>query len=84
MQALLKLTNATKMISGLQSFHDTVENHIRVLDSLGKFPESYGPLLTPIILGKLPKKVQKSLAKDNTEWMFNKLRSSILKENQVL
>ena len=86
MQALLNLTNVTNTLSSLQLFHDTVENHIRALDSLGKSPESYGSLLTPIILGKLPKEVRKSLDRDhsNSEWTFNELRSSILKEIQVL
>ena len=85
-QALLNLTNVTNTLSSLKLFHDTVENHIRALDSLGKSPESYGSLLTPIILGKLPKEVRKSLARDhnNSEWMLNELRSSILKEIQVL
>ena len=82
MQALLNLTNVTNTLSSLQLFHDTVENRIRALDSLGKSPESYGSLLIPIILGKLPKEVRKSLARDhnNSEWTLNELRSSILKE----
>ena len=57
MQALLNFTNATNTLSSLQSFYDTVENHIRGLDSLGRSPKSYGYLLTTIILGKLPKEV---------------------------
>ena len=86
MQALLNLTNANNTLSSLQSFYDTVENHIRGLDSLGRSPESYGSLLTPIILGKLLKQVRKSLARDhsNVEWSLNELRSSILKEIQIL
>ena len=64
------------------TFYDTVENHIMAVDS----PESYGSLLTPVIFGKLPKEVRKSLARDhnNSEWTLNELRSSILKEIQVL
>lgn len=53
---------------------------------LGKSPESYSSLLTPIMLRKLQKEVRKGLARDhsNTEWMLNELRSSILKKIQVL
>ena len=59
-------------------FYDTVKNHIR--------GENYGDLLTPIVFGKLPKEVQKSLARDhsNREWRLDELRSSIIKEIQIL
>ena len=73
-------------LSSLQSFYDTVENHIRGLSSLSKSPESYSDLLTPIIFGKPPKEIQKSLARrhNNTEWTFVELRASIMKEiNQL-
>ena len=85
MQALLNLSNATNSLSSLQSFYDTVENHIRGLSSLGKSSESYGDLLNPIVFGKLPKEIQRSLARDhsNTEWTLNELRSSIMKEIRI-
>ena len=57
MQALLGLPSAANTLPSLQLFHDTVENHIRALSSLGKSPESYGDLLTPIIYGRLPREV---------------------------
>ena len=86
MQALLNLSNVANSLSSLQSFYDTVENHIRGLSSLGKSPESYGDLFTPIVFGKLPKGVQKSLARDhsNSEWTLGELRSSIMKEIRIL
>ena len=73
-------------LSSLQLFYDTVENHIRRLSSLGKSSESYGDLLTPIIFWKLPKEIQKSLARshNNTEWTLYELRASIMKEIQIL
>lgn len=43
MQALLNLTNVNTL-SSLQSFYDTMENHIRGLSSCGTSPESYGTL----------------------------------------
>ena len=86
MQALLNLSSAANSLSSLQSFYDTVENHIKGLSSLGKTPESYGDLLTPIVFGKLPKEVQKSLARDhsNSEWTLDELRRSIMKEIRIL
>ena len=86
MQALLNLCDVTNSLSSLQSFYDTVENHIRGLSSLGKFPESYGDLLTPIIFRKLPKEIQRNLARDhsNAEWTLDDLRSSIMKEIRIL
>ena len=86
MQALLNLCDVTNSLSSLQSFYDTVKNHIRGLSSLGKFPESYGDLLTPIIFRKLPKEIQRNLARDhsNAEWTLDDLRSSIMKEIRIL
>ena len=52
--------------SSLQTFYDTIENHMRGLSSLGKSPDTYGSLLTPIILTKLPNEIKKNLARQNT------------------
>ena len=43
---------------------------MRALSSLGKEPESYGSLLTPIVLTKLPNELKKNLAREhtNSEW----------------
>ena len=56
------------------------------MSALGKSPESYGDLLTPIVFGKLPKEVQKIQARDhsNSEWTLDELRSSIIKDIQIL
>ena len=86
MQALLGLPSAANTPPSLQLFHDTVENHIRALFSLGKSPESYGDLLTPIIYGRLPREFQKNLARDHDsgEWTIDELRSGIMKEIRIL
>ena len=55
MQALLNLPKPANNHSSLQTFYDTIENHVRGLSSLGKLPETYGSLLTPIILVTAPK-----------------------------
>ena len=54
MQPLLDLPSPTNTFTTLQQSHDLVESHIRSLSSLEKDCESYGDLLIPIIIGKLP------------------------------
>ena len=86
MQALLDLPNPSSDMTELRRFYDSVENHIRGLSSLGKSQESYGALLIPIILGKLPMEIRHNLAREhsNPEWTIDELRGAILKEIQIL
>ena len=53
MQALLDIANPANQLTSLQLFYDTMENHVRGLESLRRSHESYGDLLVPIILGKI-------------------------------
>ena len=86
MQALLEMPSPTSNLASLQAFYDSIETHTRGLSSLGKSRETYGDLLVPIILGKLPMEIRKSLAREhtNTEWTINELTSAILKEIRIL
>ena len=86
MQALLDLPKPVYELSSLQVFYDTMENHVRGLESLGRSHESYGDLLVPIVLGKLPCDMRTNLARDHDshEWKFQQLRESILKEIRIL
>ena len=86
MQALLDIANPANQLTSLQLFYDTMENHVRGLESLGRSHESYGDLLVPIILGKLPHELRKNLARehDNPEWKFQELRKAIVKEIRIL
>ena len=52
MQSLLDLPNPKHELTSLQLFYDTMESHIRGLQSLGRSHSSYGDLLVPIVLGK--------------------------------
>ncbi len=63
MQSLLDLPNPDYELAGLQLFYDSMENHIRGLESLGRTYNSYGDLLVPIVLGKLPHQVRANLAR---------------------
>ena len=86
MQALLDLTSPTNSLAALQLFHDSVESHIRSLSSLGKSHETYGSLLVPIILGKLPTETRRNIARDhgNDEWTIDELQDAVLKEIRIL
>ena len=54
MQALLDLPNSTESAVNLRMFYDRMENHVRILEALGKTQDTYGDLLVPTILSKLP------------------------------
>jgi hypothetical protein len=70
MQALLNIPKPSTNLISLRQFYDTIENHIRGLSALRKSEESFGSLLTPVILGKLPVELQRNLAREqnNSEW----------------
>ena len=56
MQALLNLANVNNTLSSLHSLYDIIEGHVRGLTSLGKHPESYGTMLTPVIFPSYQRK----------------------------
>ena len=59
---------------------------MRGLTALGQSSESYGALLVPMVLGKLPIDVRKNLAREHSHlgWTLDQLRQSIAKEIRVL
>ena len=65
MNALVEMCNPTNSSSALQLFYDSVESHARSLSLLGQPQESYGPLLVPIILSKLPAEVKRNMARQH-------------------
>ena len=66
MQSLLALPNPSNNLLSLRSFYDSVENHIHGLSALGKSKDSYGALLVPIVLGKLPIETRRNLARGSS------------------
>ena len=86
MRALLDLPNPANDITSLRTFYDSTENHIRGLSSLGQSQNSYGALIIPIILGKLPMETRCNVSREhsNLEWTIDELQSAILKEIQIL
>ena len=86
MLALLETPSPTNELSSLRLFYDSVEVHIRGLSSLGISKETYGTLLVPIILSKLPVPTLKNLAREhaNLDWSIEELQAAVLKEIRVL
>ena len=86
MQALLEVANPSNTLHSLRTFHDAINSHFWGLSSLGKSEDTYGDLLVPIILNKLPKETRQNLARDTAtaEWTFSQLMTAILKEIRIL
>ncbi|CAC5423694.1 unnamed protein product [Mytilus coruscus] len=82
MQNLLNLPTPTPGIKGLKSFSDTIESYIRELEGIGRYQKSYGSLLIPLILNKVPCFVRQNITRDhrNDDWDISSLRKAIQKE----
>ncbi|XP_071136836.1 uncharacterized protein [Mytilus edulis] len=86
LQALLDITPPRNELIRLRMFYDKMESLVRGLESLGQTQDSYGNLLVPIIINKLPGEIRKHLAREHgtTNWLLRDLRKSILKEIQIM
>ena len=86
MQALLDLSSPTDSVTNLRRFYDSMENHIRGLEALGKKQDTYGDLLIPIVLAKIPTSIKHNIIRENgtNNWTVEQLRKAILKEIQIL
>ena len=77
MYLLLELEGVTSLreFKRLRHLYDQVEGHVRSLKSLGITPESYGSLLSPILMKKLPQElciiVSKRVGTEN--WNLDKI-----------
>ena len=62
-------------VTSPQQFHDSVESHTRSLAALGKNSDTYGDMLVPITLGKLPTEIKRNLARErrSDEWTLSEL-----------
>ena len=81
-QALLELPKPINNLTSIKLFHDTIEGHIRCLQSLGKSPDALETLLVPIMLGKLPEETKKNMARthESSQWTVQQLQTSLLRE----
>ena len=85
-QTLIDLPSPSNSLSSLCEFYDATEGHIRSLSSLGKPEDSYGSLLVPILLGKLPLKTKQNLVRSHSkkEWSITELQAAIHNEVHIL
>ena len=60
MEALLNVSaiSTHHNVKGLRRLHDSVEAHVRGLHVLGMPPDSYGGLLTSVLISKLPPEIR--------------------------
>ncbi|CAB4041796.1 Hypothetical predicted protein, partial [Paramuricea clavata] len=84
MDILLNLpsVNSENNLKGLRQLHDTVQSHIRSLKSMGVAPESYGSLLSSMLMSKLPTNLQlvdSRVVKEN-EWNLDKVLNTLQQE----
>ena len=82
MDALLKIPAATNDVKKLRSLYDACEGYIHGLESLDVYPESYGDLLIPIVMKKLPEEVRRIMLRshDETTWTLADLRKQLRHE----
>jgi len=86
MKALWNLPVPSNTASSLHELYDTVECHIRGLESLGKKKDSYEDLLVSLILGRLPNPVIRNLTRNHSgdQRSIDELRTGIEREITIL
>ncbi len=76
MDALLRLNAIVDMseLSKIRGLYDKIETHVRSLQNLGISSESYGSLLIPVIVNKLPVELQLVISRklDKANWDVEK------------
>jgi hypothetical protein len=84
MDALLALPSVTSHndLKGLRHLYDSVESHVRGLRALGVSSDSYGSLLTSMLMNKLPGEIRLVIARElnDEHWEVDKLMEIIDKE----
>ena len=70
------------MSNELRTFYDTCESYIRGLESLGVVTDTYGSLLIPVLLKKLPEEVRRIILRANSyaDSSLNELRNGLREE----
>ncbi|XP_074653606.1 uncharacterized protein LOC141907762 [Tubulanus polymorphus] len=87
LRALLEISPPSNDHVSLRHFYDQTESYIRHLESVGRSPSSYGSLLVPIMLEKLPLNFRRTIARScnklHSDWSLDELRCAILEELQI-
>ena len=84
MDALLQVecVTSSQNIRALRRLFDNISSHVRSLKSLGVEPESYGSLLCPVLITKLPANLQLIVSRkvSDTDWNLDPLMEVIEEE----
>ena len=84
MDVLLNVDPVTSAqnVKGLRHLYDLVESHVRSLNSLGVTSDSYGNLLSPVLLNKLPPELRLIVSHEVSEsdWSLDALMKAIVQE----
>ncbi|XP_060594283.1 uncharacterized protein LOC132748688 [Ruditapes philippinarum] len=85
-QALLNLPAPSNTLHSMRNYYDKLEAYIRGLESLGQCQNTYGTLLVPVIIDKLPAEIRKSLARENgsDKWSLESLRKALYRELNIM
>ena len=69
-------------LKGLRHLHNQVESHVRGLKSLRVAPESYGSLLSSVLLNKLPRELRSIISGKTTDdtWSLDHLMKELEQE----
>ena len=86
MTSLLEIPAPRNTVKSLRQFYDATESYIRGLESIGQDESSYGSLLTPVILQKLPTDVRTNVTRANgfLSWTLVDLMKCIIHEINTL
>ncbi|GFO23704.1 reverse transcriptase [Plakobranchus ocellatus] len=63
-QTLLSLQVDCRKSNGLWSLYDSLQSHVGCLESLGVSGDTYGVILTPLILSRLPQEIRMEWARE--------------------
>ena len=87
MDALMNLdaVASSTNLKGLRQLYDQVESHVRSLKSLGVKSESYGGLLSSVLLNKLPHDLQLLVSRKigESEWRLDEIMRAVEEEIQA-
>ena len=86
MESLINIPLPTNNTTNLREFYDTCESHIHGLEALDVKADSYGNLLIPILLKKLPEELACLIFRANpsTDKCLTELRTELRKEIETL
>ncbi|XP_064621909.1 uncharacterized protein LOC135484415 [Lineus longissimus] len=85
MKALWDLPKPSDEIDNVKSFYDQLESHIRGLRAIGMEESSYGDLLVPLIMEKLPRRLRQLITRDHgaRDWQLQEVREAIKREIDI-